>query len=111
MTASSTNALPANPRVTLQFSGSGDFDAMHSAECFLRQHGFSIGQPQGPAPRAIMFGDYDFIAKWRNLTPAEQEASHGQMTGSMRNGPINVTLFDHIPEQARCAVGIIAVGR
>ena len=104
------NAL-ANPYATLRFSGAGDFDAMHAAERYLRQRGFSIGQLQGPAPRAIMFGAYDFIAKWRNLTPAERKSSHGQMTGDMRSGPVTVTIFDHAPEQAKRALDIVAADR
>lgn len=92
--------------ITIQFNEPGDFRAMHAAERFLRKHGFSIGQVQGPAPRAIMFGRYDFIAKWRNLTLAEQEASHGQMTGSMRNGPVTVMIFDRAPEAALISLGV-----
>lgn len=82
------------------FDQAGDFEAMHRAEQFLTAAGFSIGRMQGPAPRGILFGAYD-IAKWRNLNAGQRDALHGEMTGSMRNGPVTVRIFDAAPQDAK----------
>jgi hypothetical protein len=85
------------------FNGTEDFEAMHAAEHFLQLAGFSVGSNQRGDPRGIMFGEYD-IAKWRNLNVRERRELHGQMTsdhGTMRSGPIVVTIFDSAPQEAK----------
>jgi hypothetical protein len=85
------------------FNEQDDFAAMRAAEHFLQLAGFSVGSNQRGDPRGVMFGDYD-IAKWRNLNTAERKALHGQMTsdhGTMRIGPIVVTIFESAPHEAK----------
>ena len=43
-------------------------------------------------PTGLLFGHYDWIAKWRNLTPAERAQLHGTMSGDFREGPVVISL-------------------
>lgn len=88
---------------TCRFADRGEHAAMRAAERFLNGAGFSVGRLQGPAPRGIMFGDYD-VQKWRNLNDADRRTLHGQMTGDMRNGPVQVIIFASAPPEALRAV-------
>lgn len=95
------------------FNQQGDFEAMCAAESFLRERGLSVGSSQRGYPRGIMFGEYD-IAKWRNLRDFEKAALHGIMISygdSMRNGPINVTIFATAPAEARAALSQATQGQ
>lgn len=87
---------------TKTFTAPGDFAACRLAESWLTERGFSIGRMQGPDPRGIVHGTYD-IQKWRNLNRAERAALDGTMTGSMRNGPITVTLLPTARNEAVAA--------
>ncbi len=71
------------------FAQPGDFAAADAAERALARAGFSIGQTQVHAPRAILLGRYDWIAKWRNLTHHEKMVVDGEWHGG-RNGPIRI---------------------
>ncbi|WP_321935555.1 hypothetical protein [Paraburkholderia sp. J8-2] len=46
------------------------------------------------APSGLLFGKFDWIAKWRNLTDDEREALHGTMSGDFREGPVVIFLKD-----------------
>src|SRR4051794_35296443 len=85
---------------TRTFYGSVDFQACRPAQRFLAERGFSVGSMKGPSPRGILYGEYD-IQKWRNLSAEERRELHGIMAGSMRNGPITITLYDSAPEEAK----------
>lgn len=84
------------------FTVPGNYAAWHAAESWLTTRGFSIGRMQGPDPRGIIHGDYD-IQKWHNLNHAERAALDGTMAGSMRNGPITVTLLPTARNEAVAA--------
>lgn len=86
-----------------RFRCSGDFAAMHEAEEFLRDHGFSVGPAQGNDNRGIMFGPYA-IAKWHNLNAQDQRAPHGVMAGNMQDGPVTVMIFADAPAEALQAI-------
>jgi len=73
------------------------FDTDASAIAWLEARGFSVGRLQGPAPRGILFGDYD-IQKWRNLRPNDVEALHGTLTRGV------VKLWHNMPSAARAAI-------
>lgn len=75
------------------FDQQGDFEACRAAEAWCRENGYSVGTMQGRDPRGILLGDYD-IAKWRNLDKMHRAALHGVMTGSMRNGPVTVEIYE-----------------
>jgi hypothetical protein len=55
------------------------------------------------SPRGIMFGNYD-VSKWRNLSKRDRADLHGVMTtatGSMREGPVTVRIFESASPEAK----------
>jgi hypothetical protein len=84
---------------TKTFTAIGSFVATYQAEEFLKERGFSIGQMESNAPRAIRFGDCT-IAKWRNLSTRDKAAMHGAITGDVRNGPVTIDLLESAPAAA-----------
>lgn len=89
-------------KLTKTFDRKGTFNALHDAEKFLRDRGFSLGSSQADGPQGIMFGDYA-ISKWRNMGKAEISALHGVMRGDGREGPLTIFLLDHAPDEAKAA--------
>jgi|SRR5947209_12617624 len=85
------------------FDQTGDFAAMHAAERFLSERGFSVGSNQRGAPRGVMFGNYD-IAKWRNLGADERLELHGTLIGDGRNGPLALRIYASAPAGAIAAL-------
>lgn len=76
----------------LTFDDAGDFVAIHKAEAWLRERGYSVGSMQADAPMGILHGDYG-IAKWRNLTPKHRAQLDGWIEGEdKRNGPVTIVL-------------------
>lgn len=75
---------------TLTFPQPGDFEAVHAAETWCREHGISVGRMEAHSPRGLLYGDYD-IQKWRNLSKSHCAQLDGTMTGG-RNGPVTITL-------------------
>lgn len=75
----------------MKFTDIGDFKACREAERWCKERGLSVGEMQGSAPRGILLGSYD-IQKWRNLSEEDKDALDGEMTGSMREGHVTVTL-------------------
>ena len=73
------------------FDQQGDFAALHAAEKWLADNGYSYSPTCAMHPVAILKGDYQ-IAKWRNLTPKEIKALDGDMNGDFRTGPLVVHL-------------------
>ena len=78
----------------IEFSQSGTFQAMYAAKAWCRDNGISVGQSCAIGPTGLLFGQFDWIAKWRNLTPMERKDLHGIMTGDMRDGPVVIILKD-----------------
>ena len=76
------------------FNQAGSFQAMYAAEAWCRENGISVGQSCATGPTGLLFGQYDWIAKWRNLTAGEKRALHGTMSGDMRDGPVVIVLKD-----------------
>lgn len=95
-------AACARIAITKTFIGAGDFVALRAAEQDLLDRGFSVAPGCAGEPAGIMFGDCR-VAKWRNLTDAQQAACHGILTGDRRNGPVTVTIFSTAPVEARAA--------
>lgn len=91
----------------IQFNQAGTFQAMHAAEAWCRENGLSVGQSCATGPTGLLFGQYDWIAKWRNLTARERKALHGTMSGDMRDGPVVIVLRDDAV-RAHCPVLIAA---
>ena len=76
------------------FDHKGTFEALYAAEAWCRENGISVGQSSAANPTGLLFGEYDWIAKWRNLTPQERSELHGTMDGNFREGPVVITLKD-----------------
>lgn len=74
------------------FNQKGTFQARLAAEAWCREHGISVGQSSATGPSGLLFGKYDWIAKWRNLTPKERGDLHGTMDGDFREGPVIINL-------------------
>lgn len=82
----------------IEFNEVGTFQALRAAEAWCNEHGISVGQSCATGPTALLFGTYDWIAKWRNLTPQERDEVHGTMDGNFREGPVVITLRDEAIE-------------
>ena len=80
--------------VRIEFNQEGTFQAMYAAEAWCREKGISFGQSCATGPTGLLFGQYDWIAKWRNLTARERKDLHGTMSGDMRGGPVMIVLKD-----------------
>lgn len=78
----------------IEFNQAGTFQAMYAAEAWCRENGISVGQSCATGPTGLLFGRYDWIAKWRNLTARERKDLHGTMSGDMRDGPVVIVLKD-----------------
>lgn len=78
----------------IEFKQSGTFQSLYAAEAWCRQHGISFGQSCATGPTGLLFGHYDWIAKWRNLSKKERSELHGTMSGDFREGPVIITLKD-----------------
>lgn len=78
----------------IEFKQQGTFKAMYAAEAWCRENGISVGQSCATGPTGLLFGQYDWIAKWRNLNARERNELHGTMSGNMRNGPVVIDLKD-----------------
>ena len=74
------------------FNQKGTFQALRAAETWCKQNGISVGQSCALGPSGLLFGHYDWIAKWRNLTPAERAQLHGTMSGDFREWPVVISL-------------------
>lgn len=78
----------------IEFKQTGTWQAKEAAEAWCREHGISVGQSSADGPSGLLFGDYEWIAKWRNLTRQERNDLHGTMDGDFREGPVVITLKD-----------------
>ena len=88
---------------TRQFSERGPFEAFNAACAFAQQAGFCVGQTSAGNPVGLMHG-YEWVAKWRNLTPRERELLHGSIIGDHRHGPVVMIVFSTAPFEARVAL-------
>ncbi|MBP0589313.1 hypothetical protein J8I87_06185 [Paraburkholderia sp. LEh10] len=78
-------------KIVMTFADKGDFAALHAAEQWCADNGYSVGSGCAGMPRGLLRGEW-VIAKWRNLTGQEIAALDGRMTGDMRNGPVTVSV-------------------
>jgi len=76
------------------FSQEGDFEAIRSAERWLRERGMKTGAGCVGCPTAIAMDGDTFVgsSKWRNLYPETIYTLPGCITGERRNGPVVVWL-------------------
>lgn len=78
----------------IEFNQKGTWQAKEAAEAWCQEHGISVGQSSADGPSGLLFGDYGWIAKWRNLTHQERTDLHGTMSGNFREGPVVIYLKD-----------------
>ena len=79
----------------VEFVPAGTFKSMYNAESYLRDMGYKLGSSQGSAP--VGFSDkYDYISKWRNMTPSEHKELDGVYipVGDVREGGTLVLFFN-----------------
>lgn len=76
----------------IEFNQKGTFNALYAAQDWCRENGISFGQSCCTGPTGLLFGEWDWIAKWRNLTPKERSELHGTMSGEFREGPVIIDL-------------------
>ena len=89
---------PVAKRIRLEEEG--DFSTYRKAEEILKAEGFRTGSMCSPEPTGFAPADqYEYIAKWRNISPAERKLVHGvivQAGGSFRNGPLEIVYFEDV---------------
>ena len=78
----------------VEFNQVGTWRAKEAAEAWCRENGIAVGQWSADGPSGLLFGDYKWIAKWRNLTQQERDELHGTMYGDFREGPVVIILKD-----------------
>jgi len=79
------------------FARLGPHKSTYAAERWLTERGISYGASSARGPSALLFGDF-YIAKWHNLTDAEQRQIHGRLWTS-RMGPATICIypaFEHL---------------
>lgn len=88
---------PVAKRIT--FNVEGDFQSYYAASAHLKAEGqiqgsMCGGEPIGFAPAS----QFDYIAKWRNIDPAESKLVHGVLIQKegFRNGSVDVVYFGDV---------------
>jgi len=76
---------------TKTFTEQGTFNALHTAEKWLTENGYSYGATSCMHPVPVLKGDW-LIAKWKNLTKKEIAQLDGRIDGNWREGPVTVYL-------------------
>ena len=89
---------PVAKRIRLEEEG--DFSTYHKAEAILKAEGFITGSMCSPEPTGFAPAEqYEYIAKWYNISPAERKALHGVIQragGDFRNGPLEIVYFGDV---------------
>lgn len=68
-----------------------EWSAMHAAERHIREQGWSVGPTDITGRRGVVFQPDVRVAKWKNLTPAEQAACDAVLVGRSRNENLTLT--------------------
>lgn len=88
---------PVAKRIT--FNEEGTFSSYYAASAHVKAEGQTLGSMCGPEPIGFAPAEqYEYIAKWRNIDPAERKLVHGviiQKEG-FREGPVEVIYFGDI---------------
>ncbi len=84
----------------IRIEESGDFATYRKAGEILKAEGFRTGSMCSPEPTGFAPADqYEYIAKWRNISPGERKLVHGviiQAGGDFRNGPLEIVYFEDV---------------
>ena len=82
--------------LTKSFTVPGTFQSMYAAQKYVKELGYDYGSTSAMEPTAIMkgnYGDYDLPQKMKNFTAKEKKMVHGIIYGDMREGPVNVHIY------------------
>jgi hypothetical protein len=88
---------PVAKRIT--FNEVGDFQSYYAASAHVKAEGHITGSMCGPEPIGFAPAEgYEYIAKWRNIDPAERKLVHGVLIqkGGFRSGPVEVIYFGDV---------------
>lgn len=89
---------PVAKRIRLEEEG--DFATYHKATAILKEEGFRTGSMCSPEPIGFAPTEqYEYIAKWRNISPAERKQLHGVIVlagGDFRSGPLEIVYFGDV---------------
>ena len=88
---------PVARRIT--FDEVGTFSSYYAASAHVKAEGQTLGSMCGPEPIGFAPADkYSYIAKWRNIDPAERGLVHGVIIQQVcfREGPVEVIYFGDI---------------
>lgn len=76
-----------------EFSVDGTFESYYAAQGWAIENGYSLGSMDGFNPIAMM-KDYDYIAKWHNISNEERLTVHGVMISDyFREKPVTILIF------------------
>lgn len=76
------------------FDAEGDFESYYAANSWARENGYTTGSMDGFNPIALM-KDYDYVAKWHNISNKERQMVHGVMISDyFREKPVTILIFE-----------------
>lgn len=94
----------------------GRFSNMYDLKAWCKQNGYSVGNTCAMEPTAVMIGDFEWIAKWKNLSKQEQQAVDGVMIRSYTPDGYTLYLFnisdklkDTFPQSAQDLISFIGI--
>ena len=74
----------------IQFDVKGTFQSYYAAVDWCEEYGYSVGSMERDNPIGVMRGDFR-IAKWTNMTKAEQDACDATLTSTdFRDGTVTL---------------------
>ena len=88
---------PVAKRITIEKEG--DFQSYYAASAHVKAEGHITGSMCGPEPIGFAPADkYEYIAKWRNIDPADRKLVHGVLIQKegFRNGPVEIIYFGDV---------------
>lgn len=88
-------AIGKKVRVRQKVVSTGVFTAINAAEEIVEEGGFKPGRLCGDAPVAIAPGDFNYVAKWANISRDEWPKLKGVIVSEdFRNGDAYICYFD-----------------
>ena len=88
---------PVAKRITIEKEG--DFQSYYAASEHVKAEGHITGSMCGPEPIGFAPSEkYGYIAKWRNIDPADRKLVHGVLIQKegFRNGPVEIIYFGDV---------------
>lgn len=77
-----------------EFNVEGTFESYYAASKWAKDNGYEAGSMDGSNPIALM-KDYDYVAKWHNISPKDRKIVHGVMISDyFREKPVTILIFE-----------------